>query len=76
MAVLKDAQHPAAATLFKDYALSDEGQEIIVGEVLIGAREGGEDPLAGLEVIPLPEKELVTEGKEWEERYDKLLRGK
>ena len=76
MAVMENAPHPAAATLFMDYALSDEGQEIIVGEVLIGAREGGEDPLAGLDVIPLPAEELVSEGKEWEERYAELLRGK
>ena len=76
MAVMKDSQRPATATLFLDYALSDEGQEIIVGEVLIGPIAGKDDPLEGLEVIPLPEDELISEGKEWDERYAELLRGK
>ena len=76
MAVMKNAEHPAAATLFLDYALSDEGQAIIVEEVKIGALPGVNDPLEGLEVVPLPEDKLLSEGKEWEERYDQLLSGK
>ena len=76
MAVMKNAEHPAAATLFLDYALSDEGQAIIVKEVKIGALPGENDPLEGLEVIPLPEDKLLSEGKEWEERYDELLSSK
>ena len=76
MGVMKTATHPAAATLFLDYALSDEGQQIIVEETRIGALPGKDDPLAGLDVIPLPSDKLLTENKQWEERYAKLLAGK
>jgi iron(III) transport system substrate-binding protein len=73
MGVMKYAKHPAAATLFLDFALSDEGQQIIEDEQLLAAREPENDPLAGLELVPLDNDKLLSENDVWSERYRKLI---
>lgn len=73
MGVMKYAEHPAAATLFLDFALSDEGQQIIESEQLLAAREPANDPLAGLELLPLDNDKLLSENNVWSERYRKLI---
>lgn len=75
MGIMKHAPHPAAATLFMDYALSDEGQQLIEDEQIIGARVPADDPLEGVATAYLDSEDLVENNALWIERYDKLLRG-
>ena len=72
--LMKSAKHPAAAMLFADWLL-EEGQQVLVDEGLTPSISAGEDPLAGLEVIPVDVKTLVEDGKAWSEKYDKVVSG-
>ena len=74
--LMKTARHPFAATLFMDYMLGPEGQSIISNGFRIGSVEGSaDDPLAGLEVVPVAEQELVDNGKKWDEHYASVVKG-
>jgi iron(III) transport system substrate-binding protein len=70
--LMKSAKHPAAAMLFADWLL-EEGQQVLVDEQLTPSIPTGEDPLADVEIIPVNIEELVDRGKEWSERYDKVV---
>jgi iron(III) transport system substrate-binding protein len=74
--LMKNAKHPAAAMLFADWLL-EEGQKILVDEGLTPSipEDEAEDPLAGLEVIPVDVKTLTENGKEWSDKYDKVVSG-
>ena len=74
--LMKTAKHPAAAMLFADWLL-EEGQKILVDEGLTPSipEDAAEDPLAGLEVIPVDVKTLTEAGKEWSDKYDKVVSG-
>jgi len=73
VAMMKTAANPAAAMLFVDWELT-EGQRILADAFRIGAIPQGKDPLAGLEVISVPEQELLTDAKKWDTRYADILR--
>jgi iron(III) transport system substrate-binding protein len=74
VALMKSAPHPAAALLFEDWLLT-EGQQVFVNMGLTPSiePEGLKDPLAGLEVIPVDVNKLLTEQKQWSDRYDALI---
>jgi iron(III) transport system substrate-binding protein len=74
IALMKSAPHPAAALLFEDWLLT-EGQKVFVDMGLTPSIEpdGLKDPLEGVEVIPVDVNKLLTEQKQWSERYDALL---
>ncbi len=73
--LMKTAEHPAAAMLFADWLL-EEGQQILVDEGLTPSiSEGGDDPLADVEVIPVDVETLTTSGEEWSTKYDKVVSG-
>jgi iron(III) transport system substrate-binding protein len=74
--LMKTAKHPAAAMLFADWLL-EEGQKVLVEEGLTPSipEDGAEDPLAGLEVIPVDVKTLTENGQEWSDKYDKVVSG-
>jgi len=73
--LLKSAAHPASATLFMDWYLQ-EGQQLILDKGLTPAiMPDGTDPLAGNQVIPVDVQQLLAEGPQWSDRYDKLLQG-
>ena len=64
-------------SLFMDFMLGPEGQAIIADDFRIGSVETGQDDaLDGLEVIPLPEEELLENGAKWEELYASILEGR
>ena len=73
--VMKTAAHPYAAVLFMDYMLSPEGQSIITDDFRVGSVVSGADPLSGLEVITIPEQELLDNGKKWDEMYASIVNG-
>jgi iron(III) transport system substrate-binding protein len=73
--LLKTAANPAAAMLFVDYELTG-GQDVFAKAFRIGAIDdsGVEDPLAGLELFPVPEQKLLEDPVAWNELYEGVLR--
>lgn len=71
--LLRSAQNPASALLLFEWLLTD-AQELLVEDFRIPAREElQQGALEGLETIDVDVEQLVSEGAEWEERYDELL---
>lgn len=73
MGLMKTAQHPAAAMLFADWELT-EGQKILEKAFRIGSIPTGKDQLAGLQVVSVPEDELLKNGKKWDDLYAEVVR--
>lgn len=69
-----NAAHPAAALLFMDFLLSD-GQQVIADADRIGSVPVDNDPLAGLETVAVDEKEMLDNGKEWDDKYAAIVQG-
>jgi iron(III) transport system substrate-binding protein len=72
--LMKTATSPASAMLFMDWLLT-EGQDIVAESFRIGSVPTAEDPLEGLEVIPVPEEELLAEGQKWDKLYERIVQG-
>ncbi|SMD22444.1 ABC transporter substrate-binding protein [Kibdelosporangium aridum] len=72
--LMKSAPHPAAAMLFTDWLL-EEGQQVLVKDGLTPAVVTGEDPLKGVEIVPIDVKTMVEHGDEWQKKYDKVVAG-
>ncbi|MBC6470622.1 ABC transporter substrate-binding protein [Actinomadura alba] len=70
--LMKSAKHPAAAMLFADWML-DEGQKVLVGEGLTPAIVEGDDPLKGVEIIPVDVKTMVEQSSTWSKRYEQVV---
>ena len=68
----RTATNPAAAVLFVDYQLT-AGQEVAAESFRIGAVAGGEDPLEGLEVYPVPTDKLLEDPTTWNELYEEVV---
>jgi iron(III) transport system substrate-binding protein len=73
-ALMKGAKHPAAAVLFADWELT-EGQQILAKATRVGSIPVAKDPFAGLQTIPVPEKELLDNAKKWNDLYASILKG-
>ena len=71
-ALMKNATHPAAALLFADWELT-EGQKILEEAFRIGSIPTGKDPLAGLNVVAVPEQELLKDPKKWDTLYSDIV---
>ena len=67
--LMTHAQHPAAALLFIDFLLTD-GQKVLEQSKRIPAVPGGFDPLKGLQLIEVPEEDLLKNSEEWNKRYE------
>ena len=70
--LVKNAKHPAAAMLFVDWLL-EEGQALLEKEDLTPAIASLNDPLKGVEIIPIDVKTLVEDGPAWSKRYEALV---
>ncbi len=70
--LVQTATNPAAAMLFVDYELTG-GQEVFAEAFRVGSVEGGEDPLAGLTVYPVPEAKLLEDPTTWNEQYEQIV---
>lgn len=72
-APMTTAQHPAAATLFMDFQLT-EAQQIYAEQFRVGSiPTGGEDPLAGVETVSVP-PEAYSNEQRWSGLYDDIVR--
>ncbi len=69
--LMKHAAHPAAAVLFTDFALTD-GQAVLEEVKRIPSVPGGFDPLKGLELIEVPEQDLLENSDAWNKRYEEV----
>lgn len=72
--LMKTAEHPAAAMLFADWLL-EEGQRILADDGLTPAIVEGEDPLQGVEIVPVDVQTMIDDGEEWQKKYDKVVSG-
>lgn len=70
--LMKKAKNPAAAMLFMDYLLTD-GQDVVAEAFRIGSVPRGQDPLAGLEVVPVPEEEFLENTEKWDKLYAEIV---
>lgn len=71
--LVKTAQHPAAALLFKDWMLGD-GQKVLA-ELKMTPSTELEETLGDTERISLDVEKLVKEAKKWSKAYEDLLAG-
>jgi iron(III) transport system substrate-binding protein len=71
--LMKNATHPCAAMLFVDYELS-AGQELVAEANRIGATAEAAKALDGLEVVAVPEQELLDNPKKWDDLYAEVTR--
>jgi iron(III) transport system substrate-binding protein len=73
VAVVRGAKHPAAAMLFNDWILSEEGQKLLAKLNLDASRKDMVSAgNSGQVLVDLPS--LLKSQAQWEERYDKLTR--
>jgi iron(III) transport system substrate-binding protein len=74
VALMKSASHPAAAMLFNDWIL-DEGQKVIADLHLTPSIVEGDDPLAGVQIIPVDVNKVLDENAEWSKKYEAVVSG-
>ena len=67
------AAHPAAATLFMDFLLSDQGQQIIADSHQLGSVMTDHDPLEGMETITVDVPAFLDQAGEWNDRYNRMV---
>jgi iron(III) transport system substrate-binding protein len=72
VALMKTATNPAAAMLFADWELT-EGQKILEAAFRIGSIPTRADPLTGLKVVAVPERELLDDAKKWDDLYSEII---
>jgi iron(III) transport system substrate-binding protein len=73
--MMRNAKHPAAAWLFYDWLLGD-GQKVLAQQHLTpSTKVVGDNSLDGITLQKFPVTELSEHGKQWQDRYDALLRG-
>jgi iron(III) transport system substrate-binding protein len=74
VALMRSAKHPAAAMLFTDWLLT-EGQKVLSDAGLTPAIVAGDDPLKGVEIVPIDVRTLVDDGEKWQKKYDQVVAG-
>ena len=72
VAVVKEAEHPAAALLFVDFLL-DEGQQVFADAYLTPARKDLSVP-PSIQQIVVDVPKYVAEAADWQARYEQLVR--
>ena|SRR5882757_2278013 len=78
LALMAQPRHPAAALLWADWVLGDDGQKIIAAAKRIPAARsvpGFADPIPpGTEIYQMPDT-VFADSDRWSKAYDNLLRG-
>jgi iron(III) transport system substrate-binding protein len=72
--LMKTATNPCAAMLFVDYELTG-GQKVFEEAFRVGATEDAANSIEGLEVVPVPEDELLDNAKKWDDLYAEVIQG-
>ncbi|MDP9416735.1 MAG: extracellular solute-binding protein [Actinomycetota bacterium] len=66
--LMKTASNPCAAMLFVDYELTG-GQKVFEENFRVGATPEAAKAIEGLDVVPVPEEELLNNAKKWDDLY-------
>jgi iron(III) transport system substrate-binding protein len=66
--LMKTATNPCAAMLFVDYELTG-GQKVFADKFRVGATEEAAESIAGLEVVAVPEKDMLDNSAKWDDLY-------
>jgi iron(III) transport system substrate-binding protein len=72
--LMKTAANPCAAIAFVDWELTG-GQEVFEKKFRIGATDEAASAIEGLEVVAVPEQELLDNGKKWDDLYAEVIQG-
>jgi iron(III) transport system substrate-binding protein len=72
--LMKTAGNPCAALLFVDWELTG-GQQIFKDKFRIGATAEAAEAIADLEVIAVPEQELLDNPQKWDDMYEEITSG-
>lgn len=72
--LIRNAKHPAAAMLYLDFALSEEGTAALQGAHQVPNLVGSDDPLKDVETIDVDTHKLAENIDEWSSRFEKLIR--
>jgi iron(III) transport system substrate-binding protein len=72
--LMKTATNPCAAMAFVDWELTG-GQEVFEEKFRIGATEEAAKAIADLDVVAVPEQELLDNGKKWDDLYAEVIQG-
>jgi iron(III) transport system substrate-binding protein len=73
--VVANAAHPAAAVLFMDFLLSEQGQQIVADNHQLGSVLTDHDPLEGVETVTVDVSTYLDQASEWNDRYTRLVQG-
>jgi iron(III) transport system substrate-binding protein len=73
--VVANAAHPAAAVLFMDFLLSEQGQQIVADNHQLGSVLTDHDPLQGVETVTVDVSTYLDQASEWNDRYTRLVQG-
>jgi iron(III) transport system substrate-binding protein len=71
--LMKTAANPCAAIAFVDWELTG-GQEVFEKKFRIGATAAAGKAIEGLDVVAVPEQELLDNGKKWDELYAEVIK--
>ncbi|MGH3341337.1 MAG: ABC transporter substrate-binding protein [Carbonactinosporaceae bacterium] len=71
--LMKTAKHPAAATLFIEWLLTD-GQEVLMDLHMDPSVQSQHGTLEGVDKVWVDVAKLLEENEKWSTRYDQLLR--
>lgn len=66
--LMKTASNPCAAMMFVDYELTG-GQKVFEKKFRVGATEEAAKAIAGLDVVAVPEQEMLDNSKKWDDLY-------
>jgi iron(III) transport system substrate-binding protein len=72
--VMKTATNPCAAIAFVDWELTG-GQKVFEKKFRVGATEEAANAIEGLEVVAVPEQELLDNSKKWDDLYAEVIQG-
>ncbi|MGH3328051.1 MAG: ABC transporter substrate-binding protein, partial [Streptomycetales bacterium] len=70
--LMKTAKHPAAATLFVEWMLTD-GRGVLEDLHMDPSVQGEDGTLQGVDTVWVDVEKLLAENKKWSTRYDQLL---
>jgi len=73
--IITGAAHPAAAMLFMDFMLGEEGQRIMYDNFRVGSVPREDSWIAGVETIPMPLEAATDEFGHWDDKYRELVGG-
>jgi iron(III) transport system substrate-binding protein len=70
--LMKTSRNPCAAMMFVDYVLTG-GQKVLEKKFRVGATQEAAKAIQGLDVVAVPEQELLDNSKKWDDLYAEVI---